>query len=87
MGEELLFKAFKEEELFLGSPIVVIEGKVEAIDDVILGGVVVEVGEAAEAVVGLSSEYLDGLGDVALALIALYLVGRVEDVLSGGGGT
>ena len=41
MVRRLLLKAFKEEELFLGSPIVVIEGKVEPIDDMILGGVVI----------------------------------------------
>ena len=53
----------------------------------ILGGVLIEVGEAAEAVIRVPSEDLDGLGDIALALVALDLVGGVQDVLPGEGGT
>jgi hypothetical protein len=55
--------------------------------DVILSGVVIEVGEAAETVIRIPSEYLDGLGDIAFALVTLDLVGGVEDVLRGEGGT
>jgi hypothetical protein len=87
VGRTVLLEALEEKQLLLGSPVVVVEGEIEAVDDVILGGVLVEVGEAAEAVVGLAAEDLDGLGDVPLALVALYLVGGVEYVLHGEGRT
>lgn len=83
----VLLQSFKKEEFLFGVPIVIVEGEVEAIDDVILSGVVIEVGEAAETVIRVPSEYFDGLGDIAFALVTLDLVGGVEDVLRGEGGT
>jgi hypothetical protein len=83
----VLLQSFKEEQFLFCGPIVIVEGEVEAIDDVILCGVLIEVGEAAEAVIRVPSEYLDGLGDIAFALVTLDLVGGVQDVLTGEGST
>lgn len=77
----VLFEALEEEELLLGSPFVVVEGVVELVDDVILGGVVIEVGEATHAVVAVLPQDLGALADVPFALVALRLVGGVQDVL------
>lgn len=51
MFEEVLLESFKEEEFLFGSPVVIVEGEVETVDDVILGGVLIKVGEAAETVI------------------------------------
>lgn len=82
MGRGVLFESFEEEEFLLGGPLVVVEGEVQFIDDAILGRVVFEVGEAGAAVVALLHHDLGGLGDVSLAVVALDLVGGVQDVLS-----
>jgi hypothetical protein len=79
----LLLEAFEEEELFLCGPVVVVEGEVESVDHVVFCWVLIEVGEAAEAVIRFPAEHLRALGDVSLALVALDLVGRIEDVLNG----
>jgi hypothetical protein len=82
MGGHLLLKSFEEEEFLVGSPFLFEEWEVEFIDDSILLGELLEIGEAGAAVVGVLDHHLRGLGDVTLALVALDLVGRVQDVLS-----
>lgn len=49
--------------------------------------VFLEIGEATDAVIMLISKQFSAFADVSLALVALDLVGRVQDVLSGAAGT
>ncbi len=58
------------------------EGEIEFVEDVVVWGVGVLVGEAGGTVVGVGSEQFGGLADVALALVALDFVGRVHYVLA-----
>lgn len=83
MGRGVLLESLEEEEFLVGRPLLLEEGEIEFIDDAVLLGELVEIGEAGAAVVGLVDHDLGGLGDVALAFVALDLVGGVEDVLSG----
>jgi len=80
----VLLQAFEQEKLLVGSPLVVEEGEVEFVQDMIFGGELLEIGEAGGAEVSVGSEQFGGLADIAFALVALYLVGRVHDVLGGG---
>ena len=77
----LLFKSFKKEKLLISRPVSFKKWKIQFIDDSILLGELILVGEARATVVNLFDHDLGGFGDIALAIIALYLIGGIEYVL------
>ena len=44
-------------------------------------GILFDISKAADTVILLFPEHLGAFADVSLALIALYLIGRVQDIL------
>lgn len=83
----LLFKGFEEHEFLVGSPLLIEDGVVEFVDDVVFIGEVVDIGETADAIVVLFCEYFGVFADISLTVIALYLIGGVDDILGEEGGT
>lgn len=55
---------------------------IELVDDVILIGKLVYIGEAADTKIVFFCQDFSVFADISLAFVALYLIGRVDDVLS-----
>jgi hypothetical protein len=82
MSEYILFKPFEEQKFLIGSPILLEKGEVELIDDSILLWVLFEIREARRAIVSLVYHNFGGFGDIPLALVTLYLIGRIQNILN-----
>lgn len=80
----VLFQPFEKEELLVGSPLMVEKWEVKFVEDVVVLGVLLLVGEAGGTVVSLRSEQLGGLADITLALVTLDFIGGIHYVLDGG---
>jgi hypothetical protein len=82
MIKQVLFKSFEEEKFLISCPILLEKREVKLIDDSILLWVLFDVGEARGAIVSLIDHDFGGLGDIAFALIALYFIGWIENILN-----
>jgi hypothetical protein len=82
MSNKILFKPFEEQQLLISSPILLEKGEVELIDNSILLRVLFEIRKARRAIVSLFYHNFGGFGDISFALVTLYLIGRIQDILS-----
>lgn len=83
----VLLQTFKEHEFFIGSPLLIEDWVIELVDDVILVGKLVDIGKTTDTKIALFCQNFGVFADIAFTVVALYLVGGVDDVLGGGKGT
>jgi len=81
VSKTMFLKSFEQEEFFLCSPIRFKKWKVHFIDHMIDSRDLLKIGEAANTIIALIGQYLRRFCDIPLALVALYLIGRVHDVV------
>jgi hypothetical protein len=74
-------------ELLICSPILIDKWVIEFIDDMVLLRELLSRGKASHTIVSVLGQNFCTFCDVPPAFVALNLVGRAEDVLSGGWGT
>ena len=87
LNQLLLLEPLEEHEFLISSPSLIEERIVQFIDDVVVLRELIMVGKATHAEVTLLSKHLRRLADVPAAVVALYFIGGVDDVLGEGGDT
>lgn len=74
-------------QFLVSSPFLVNQRVVQFIYDMVLLRKLLSSGKASETVITVLGEYFGIFRDISFALIALYFVGRIENVLNGGKNT